>query len=477
VSQTESGPQAERSGGRGAPPGGPAPGEASELAGSHPFVTRPHRTVLALSLPVLVSLVAEPLTGLVDTFFVKGLGAVPLAALGLSVVLFSSVFWAFNFLGIGTQTEVATACGAGRPDRAREAFGAALAVAIGLGLVLAALAWPAVPAGARFMGASGAMADDATLYLRIRLFGAPATLAMMAGFGALRGLQDMRTPLAVAVASNLLNVALDALLIFGAGPVPAFGIAGAAWASTVAQWMAALWAGASAARRLGRPERVRTRDALGLFVVGRDLFVRTGLLIGFLVLGTRVATQAGAETAAAHHAIRQLWTFVAFLLDAYATAAQSLVGFFLGAHLPAQARRVAAVTCGWGVATGLVFALVLLAGQGAVAVAFVPEAARTTFDRAWWIAAWAQPLNAVAFVTDGILWGAGDYRYMRNGMLAASGLGGAALLSLDVADPDVIVAINAVIVGWIGVRAVFGMVRVWPGVGASRLRTSHAPTP
>ena len=430
---------------------------------NHPFVERPHRTVFALSLPVLVSLVAEPMTGLVDTAFVKELGAAPLAALGLSVILFSSVLWAFNFLGVGTQTEVATADGAGQPERAREAFGTALVVALGLGVTLGLACWPWVEAGARFMGAHGAMVSDAAVYLRIRLLGAPAILAMMASFGALRGLQDMRTPLVVAVGSNLLNVALDALLIFGAGPVPALGVAGAAWASTVALWTAALWAGAAAVRRLGRPERVSLRKALALFVVGRDLFVRTGLLIGFLMLGTRVATQAGAETGAAHHAIRQVWTFIAFLLDAYATAAQSLVGYFLGARAPAEARRVALVTCGWGVATGALLAVVLLAAEGWVAAAFVPETARATFASAWWIAACAQPLNAVAFVSDGVLWGAGDYRYMRNAMLVASGAGGAALLALDPARPDVIVWINAVIVAWIAIRSAAGLLRMTRG--------------
>jgi MATE family multidrug resistance protein len=437
----------------------------------HPFLSRPHHTVFALSLPVLVSLVAEPLTGLVDTFFVKDLGAVPLAALGLSVILFSSVLWAFNFLGIGTQTEVATADGAGRRERASEAFGAAIVVAVGLGVLLGLLCWPAVETGARLMGADDAMTRDAAVYLRIRLLGAPATLAMMASFGALRGLQDMRTPLRVAVGSNLLNVGLDALLIPGAGPVPALGVAGAAWASTAAQWTAALWGASAAVLRLGRPGRVRWRDALGLFVVGRDLFVRTGLLIGFLMLGTRVATRAGADTGAAHHAIRQVWTFLAFLLDAYALAAQSLVGWFLGAGLREQARRVARITCGWGVATGAVVMGAMLAGQGLVAAAFVPESARATFATAWWIAAVAQPVNAVAFVTDGILWGAGDYRYLRNGMIAASGTGAAALLALDVDAPDVLVSINLVIVAWVAVRATVGWLRVWPGLGASPLRT------
>ena len=428
--------------------------------GTHPFVVRPHRTVFALTLPVLVSLVAEPLTGLVDTFFVKSLGAVPVAALGLAVILFSSVLWAFNFLGIGTQTEVARADGAGQPERAREAFGAALAVAGALGTVLALVCWPWVETGARMMGAAGAMLDDAAVYLRIRLLGAPATLAMMASFGALRGVQDMRTPLRIAVASNLMNVGLDALLIPGAGRIPALGIAGAAWASTVAQWVAALWGIGAAYGRLGRPGRVRLGDALGLFVVGRDLFIRTGLLIGFLMIGTRVATRAGAETGAAHHAIRQVWTFLAFLLDAYASAAQSLVGYFLGAGDRAQARRVATVTCGWGVATGLAVGLLMWIGQGAVASAFVPPSAQARFAAAWWIAALSQPINAVAFVTDGILWGAGDYRYMRNGMIAASGTCGIALLMLDVGRPDVLVQINLVIVAWIAIRSAIGLARI-----------------
>ncbi len=442
-------------------------GAPAEPVDRHPFVARPHRTTFALSLPVLVSLVAEPLTGLADTAFVKELGAAPLAALGVATALFSGVLWVFNFLAVGTQTEVATATGAARPERAREAFGTAGVVALGLGVVLALASWRFLEPAARAMGAHGEMIEPAVVYLRIRLVGAPATLLMMTAFGALRGLQDMRTPLVVAVATNLLNVILDPLLIFGAGPVPAFGIAGAAWASTGAQWTAALWATGAAGGRIGWPERVRTRDALGLLVVGRDLFLRTGLLIGFVMLGTRVATLAGADTGAAHHAIRQVWIFVAFVLDAYAHAAQSLVGYFLGASRPALARRVAAVTCGWGVATGLVLTALLLAIEAQVAALFVPESARAAFATAWWILALGQPVNAVAFVTDGILWGGGDYRYMRNGMVLATAVGAIGLVRIDVGGDDVLLLVNAVTVAWVAVRSVWGVLRVWPGVGAA----------
>ncbi|MEM6337411.1 MAG: MATE family efflux transporter, partial [Bacteroidota bacterium] len=106
---------------------------------SHPqpeavrFNERPHRTFVALSIPVLFSLVAEPVTGLVDTAFVAQLGAEALAGLGVGTIVLSGVFWAFNFLGIGTQTEVAQAFGGEATARARQITGLAMALGVGIG--------------------------------------------------------------------------------------------------------------------------------------------------------------------------------------------------------------------------------------------------------------------------------------------------------------------------------------------------------
>ncbi|MBW2286212.1 MAG: MATE family efflux transporter, partial [Deltaproteobacteria bacterium] len=192
----------------------------------HPFVSRPHRTLVRLTLPVLISLIAEPLTGLADTAFIAHLGAAPLAALGVGTVLLSSIFWVFNFLGIGTQTEVARATGSAKAEGAREAAGLALALATAIGCGIALLGWPFLDAAARFMSNDIGVQRDAIVYLQIRLLAAPAVLVTVAAFGALRGLQDMRTPLWIALGINALNLGLDPLLIFGAGPVPALGIAG-----------------------------------------------------------------------------------------------------------------------------------------------------------------------------------------------------------------------------------------------------------
>lgn len=435
----------------------------------HPFWARPHRTFLGLALPILVSLVAEPLTGLVDTFFVARLGAPELAALGIGVTLLSSVFWVFNFLGIGTQTEVGAAFGEGERERAGRSVTLALGLALALGTALAVGLWGLAGEGARLLGADPRTAPDAVSYVRLRALGGPAVLLTMVCFGALRGLQDMRTPLWIALGANALNAALDPVLIFGPGPLPALGTAGAAAASTLAQWLAAGVAIRQVARALPLSRRVPWRESGRLLVVGRDMVVRTGALLFFLALTTRQANRIGADAGAAHQAARTMWTFTAFLLDAYASAAQSLVAYFLAAGHRDGALRVAALGARWGLATGAVLLAAMLLGEGVVAALLVPESARGAFAEAWRWAALFQPVNALSFVTDGIHWGTGEYGFLRTGMVAASLCGMAGLWWSARADAGlggVWLATGL----WITVRAGFGVARVWPGFGAAPLR-------
>jgi MATE family multidrug resistance protein len=336
--------------------------------------------------------------------------------------------------------------------------------------VLAALVWPWTGDLVAFMGADAAMAADARAYLGIRLLAAPAVLATLAAFGVLRGLRHMRTPLAIALGLNAMNVVLDAVLIFGLGPVPALGLPGAAWATVASQWFGAAWALLAARAAMGGSASVRPSSVGKLLVVGRDLVARTGLLLLFLLLATRVATRIGPEAGAAQQAVRQAWMLAAFLLDAFAASAQSLIGFHLGAGARDVARRVARVACGWGVAAGGVLGLVLWLSEAGVAWLLVPSGATASFAAVWWVAVVAQPLAALSFVTDGIHWGTGDYRYLRNAMLLATGLGALLLWGIDVRAEDAFVRVWIVTDLWIVVRALFGVLRVWPGIGRAPLR-------
>ena len=418
----------------------------------------------------MLSLIAEPLAGLVDTAFVERLGAEFAAALGAATAILSGVLWIFNFLGVGTQTEVARTAGEARGDAARGI--ASLAIVLGLGLATASalLLWVALEPLAAWMSDDPAVREATGSYLVVRLLGFPAVLAGFAAFGALRGLQDMRTPMWIAAAMSILNVVLDPVLIFGWGWVPALGIAGAAWATVASQVAGAVVACWVVVRRLGWTFRFEPRRVGSLFRVGRDMVIRTSALLLFMIVSTRVALQMGREAGAAHQAIRQTWMLLAFLLDAYAASAQSLVAWFLGSARPDLARRVARVSVGWGLATGFALAGGLFALEPAFAALLVPPEAREVFARAWPVFALSQPASALSFVTDGIHWGTSDYGYLRNGMLVSSAVGLVLLLQVDTATvPAALDAVWLVTLLWVAVRSAFGVVRVWPGFGRSPL--------
>ena len=440
---------------------------------NHPFIHAPHKTVLTLSIPVLFSMIAEPLTGLVDTAFVAQLGAEALAALGVGTAALTSIFWIFNFLGIGTQTEVAQALGQERQARATRMAGLALVMSGAFGLLLIVIGFPFAPTVAGWLGAEGVVLDGAVEYMRIRMFSAPAMLAIMTAFGALRGLQDMRTPLWIAITINAINIGLDALLVIGFGPVPAMGIAGVALASVLAQWIGAVWAVTTVIHKLGWPKNLKFHEARRLLKIGGDLFIRTGLLTLYMLLTTRVATTAGANSGAAHQAIRQFWTFAALGLDALAITAQSLVGFFIGSGWSAQAKRVSLVCCQWGIGLGILLSVGMLLGQKAIIDLLVPETAVSVFVGAWFVSAIMQPINSLSFVTDGIHWGTGDFRYLRNGMMLATAVAGIGLLFVDTSRANALLWVWAVTAVWIIIRAVWGVIRIWPGVGETPFSSSQ----
>ena len=444
--------------------------QAAQPADQHPFLWRPNRTLITLSLPILASLIAEPVTGLVDTAFVARLGTEPLAALGIGAGALSSILWIFSFLGIATQTEVAQRAGRGEGKAISQAISLALVMGVAASLLLALALHPLAELVARLMGAEGAVLELAAQYLRLRLLGAPAVIIAFVGFGALRGWQDMRSPLWVALGINIANIALDYPFIFGWAFVPAMGVAGAALASSISQWLGALWLLWMLRRRFGFSREIDLRSGARLLRVGRDLVIRSGALTLFLLFGTRVATQMSAEAGAAHQVIRQVWFFSALLSEALASSAQSLVGYFYGSGSLAYARRVALACTRWSLLTGVALMFVALAATPLVTQVFVPPPAAAVFHLAWIVASLSQPLSALAFVTDGIHWATSDYRFLRNTMLMATvcGMLGLALLPTD--GDAAFAGVWLMLALWIAIRAFWGVARLIPGVGASPFR-------
>ena len=448
--------------------------EKTKTAPNTSFLRHPHRTILLLSLPVLFSLTAEPVTGLIDTGFVAQLGKLPLAALAVGSSALSSVFWIFGFLGIGAQTEVAQSYGKGDIAGAVKAVSLALTLGAMVSLALAGLLIPGAWLVSRALGAEGEVLELAALYVQLRMLGAPAVIITMVGFGALRGMQDMKTPLWIALGVNVTNIALDYLFIFGGFFIPAMGVGGAALASSLSQWLGAGWMLWELKRKLGFSGDINLRHGVGLIRVGRDLFIRTGLLTLFLLLATRAATQMGAEAGAAHQVIRQVWFFTALVMEAFATTAQSLVGYFFGSGRMRHAKRVAILTTVWSLGAGVLLMIGMLVTTPWVTAALVPEDTAAIFLAAWLVAALSQPLNALAFITDGIHWGTSDYGFLRNAMIAATVCGLAGLQRIATDQLEAFTNVWLVTLLWMGVRAFFGLLRLYPGIGNSPFRLDMA---
>jgi len=441
---------------------------------SHPFIKRPHRTLISLSLPVLFSLTAEPITALVDTAFISSLGVVPLAALGVGTTALSSLFWMFNFLGVGAQTEIAQAYGKGDQEKVKKTLSLALLLAAGFGLLLIMMIGPSAAWLAGLLGASDAVKTNAVSYMQIRLFGAPAVLLTLVSFGALRGRLDMKTPLWIALGVNVLNILLDWLMIFGRGPFPILGVAGSALASTISQWLGALAGILLVNKKLGLTREIAFKDAGELLSIGGDMFIRTGILNLFLAYTTRVANQLGADAGAAHQVIRQMWVFTALVLDAFAATVQSLVGFFIGRDSLSSAKHVVRVGFWWSIGTGVVLGVLMWVGRNLVVDLLVPFTAVQVFLSAWGVSAISQPINSLAFLTDGVHWGTGDFRYLRNVMLLASLAGIIGIWTLEQSSHNSLAWVWILIGGWNILRGLFGILRIWPGIGQSIFKSTQS---
>ncbi len=378
------------------------------------------RAVFGLAVPALGVLAAEPLYVLVDTAVVGHLGAVSLGALGIGGALLSQVAVQFNFLAYGTTSRAARWYGAGQRDAAvNEGVQASwFALALGL-LVLAAGELLAGPATRLLAGGTGEVQAAAEAWLRIALLGAPFILLSVAGNGWMRGVRETRRPLAYALAANLVSAVLNPLLVYPAG----LGLAGSAIANVTAQAFGGVLfvrALASAGVPL-RPHPAVMRAQLRL---ARDLVVRTLGMQACFLAAAGVAARMGTAQIAAHQIALQLWVFLALVLDAFAIAAQALVGGALGGGDAALAHRIAWRVARYGAATGAAFAVGLLAGWYAVPALFTADPdVLAQAHLAWpWFAA-MQPAAGVVFALDGVLIGAGDVPFLRTLTVGAGLLG------------------------------------------------------
>ena len=391
------------------------PGRAARAGTPWPGGRRPSRSdrdILALAIPALAGLAAEPLFLLADSAIIGHLGTSELAGFGVASALLLNAVYLCIFLAFGTTASVARLLGAGRPREAFSRGAEALCLAVAIGLILCVTFLALAP---QFVGAfdpSPGAEPHALTYLRISALGLPALLLVMAASGALRGTLDARTPTVVAVTAAVANVLLNLFLVYGVR----LGVAGSAIGTVIAQWGAALWLVRSfigRAVRQGTRPRLRLRGVLAAGVAQMSLFARTVALRIALLGCTYVAAAHGDVAIAGHQIAFTLWSFIAIISESLGLAAQALVGRHLGASDVAAARRVTRRVVWWSLVTGMVIGLALVVLRPVIVPAFTddPEV-RRLLDTVLLVIAATQPVGSVVFALDGVLIGAGDNRYL-----------------------------------------------------------------
>lgn len=374
--------------------------------------------ILRLAIPAFAALLAEPLFLLVDSAIIGHLGVDQLAGLGVAASLLATAASLFVFLAYGTTSVVARAIGAQHPREAVSAGVDGLWLALLLGAGSGALAWTFAEAACRALGATGDVLGYATDYLRISALGIPGMLVVMAVTGVLRGFQDTRTPLVVAVVGFSVNGALNAWFVYGLG----LGVSGSAWGTVIAQ------TGMGAALTVALLRLAASHRAPLAFHPGRvlaaarggvPLLIRTAALRGVLLLTVWAAAAMGPTVLAAHQVAATVWSFLTFTLDALAIAAQALTGKALGAGDLPRVREATDLMVRWGVGSGAVLGLVVVAASPWLPMLFTGDPqVRAATTAALIVVGLGQVVSGYVFVLDGVLIGAGDGPWLARAMVA-----------------------------------------------------------
>eukprot|EP01025_Chloroclados_australasicus_P001704 TRINITY_DN10422_c0_g2_i1.p1 TRINITY_DN10422_c0_g2~~TRINITY_DN10422_c0_g2_i1.p1 ORF type:complete len:627 (+),score=60.93 TRINITY_DN10422_c0_g2_i1:261-1883(+) len=377
----------------------------------------------------MLALAADPLMAIVDTAFVGHLGPEPLGALGVNTALFAFTFLVFNFLSTATTPLIATSLAENNKRRSGVLCAQGITAASVFGVILVAILLLNADTFLHWMGIAPEqdqlLYDYAKDFLLTRAWAAPAVLLITVAQGIFRGGKDTRTPLAVTIGANVVNLSLDFVLIAGMG----MGLRGAGIATNTAEWVAAIvFMGILYRRRkeFGIRQqsftKVRLQEYIPFLSAGAAVLMRTAVLLGTKTLATGTIARMGTLQVASYQVLYQVWITSSLLIDSLAVAGQALVAIELGRGSIAEAKQVSNRLLQLGFALGLILCLFFgTLGSHGVSALFTDNPSVVKYvDEVFVIPVGILPINAIAFVFDGILLGASDFRYLAQAMAAVT---------------------------------------------------------
>ncbi len=383
-----------------------------------------HRRVLHIALPIVLSNATVPILGVVDTGVVGQLGeAAPIGAVGIGAVILTGFYWIFGFLRMGTAGLTAQAAGAKDDAEVAALLSRSLLIGFGAGAVMIIGQIPLFWLAFKVSPASAEVESLARDYMAIRVWSAPATIALYGIIGWLIAQERTAGVFAIQVLMNGVNIILDIVFVLHFD----FGVAGVGWATFIAEWgglALGLWLCRDAFAGKAWRDSARVFDRVRLIrmgVVNSDILIRSVLLqavfISFLFWGADF----GDVNLAANQILLQFLHVTAYALDGFAAAAESLVGQALGAKNMRRLRRGAILTSGWGAAICAGLALVFAIGGPAAIdlMSTAPDVRETARIYLPYMVA-APIVGLAAWMLDGIFIGATRSRDMRNMMVISA---------------------------------------------------------
>ncbi|MGR3631102.1 MAG: MATE family efflux transporter [Limimaricola soesokkakensis] len=406
----------------------------AETATTAPRAPLTHRRVLKIALPIVLSNATVPILGAVDTGVVGQMGAAaPIGAVGIGAVVISGIYWIFGFLRMGTTGLAAQALG--RDDRAEVSalLSRALMIAFAAGAAIIALQWPIFAGAFTVAPASTEVEALARDYLAIRVWSAPAAIAIYGLTGWLIAQERTGAVLVLQLWMNGVNIALDLWFVLGLG----WGVPGVATATFLAEWSGlalGIWlcrdAFATPAwrdwARIFDPVRLRHMAAVNTDILIRSVLLQS-IVISFLFWGAGF----GDVPLAANQVLLQFLNITAFALDGFAFAAEALVGQAMGARAALRLRRAAILASVQGgvVSLGLALGFWIFGPAIIDTMTTAPEVRAAARDYLPWMV--ATPLfGLIPWMLDRIFIGATRSRDMRNMMALSAAIYFAAAIPL-----------------------------------------------
>ena len=393
-----------------------------------------HRRVLGIALPIVLSNATVPILGVVDTGVVGQLGeAAPIGAVGIGAVILSAVYWIFGFLRMGTTGLTSQAVGQGDGKEVDALLSRALLIGLSAGALMIILQVLIFRGAFWISPASAEVESLARDYMQIRIWSAPATIALYGITGWLIAQERTKAVLVLQVTMNGGNIVLSYWLGLELG----WGVTGVAWATFIAEWgglALGLWFCRGVFGRDAWRSAARVFDVMRLrhmALVNSDILIRSVLLQAIFVSFLLFGADFGDVQLAANQILLQFLHVTAYALDGFAFAAEAMVGNALGARARATLRRSALLSSFWGavICAGLAVCFAIF-GPAAINVMAtsveVQEAARTYLP--YMVAA---PIVGVAsWMLDGVFIGATRTKDMRNMMIVSAVVYFAAVIPL-----------------------------------------------